>query len=284
MLRIKIFSLILVAGLTVTACSNSVSTPYCVTYMDSGVSSTISNNFNCIQASVSGSNLIVKSSNLPNYKSYYYGSSSELYEALPSGNTPAGTNLISSQNMKYTIPITGTLQTSGTLSGTQAGLISIGVTTNGIAIFNNSANAPDQLTTEASTFDNYTGHPQNSGIYHYHTEPAKLSNNDSALIGIALDGFLVYGRKCDNGTASTADDFTPSTNTNASSFTGSVSALTGGTTNTLDEVHGHVAVTQHLSTATYHYHTVTAEVVSGSTGLKTIMGSYFRGIRGSVSN
>lgn len=264
-------------------CNNNISTGYCNTYFDSGVPSTFSSNFSCSQVSVDGSNYVFKSSNLPNYKSYYYGSGSDLYEALPTGNTSAGTNKISSQNLKYTIPKTGTLK-SGTLDGTQAGLVSIGITTNGLAIFNNAANPPDQLTTEASTFDNYSGHPQNSGVYHHHTEPPKLTNNDANLIGVALDGFLIYGRKCDNGTSTTTDDFTPTANANYGTFNGNAGTLTGGTAGALDEVHGHVAVTQHLTTATYHYHVIGSDLVSGSTGLKTILASYFRGTKGSVSN
>lgn len=264
-------------------CSNSVSTPYCVTSMDDGVSSTFSNNFNCVQVSVSGSNHVFKSSNLPGYKSYYYGSDSELYEALPTGNTSAGDNKIKSQNLKYTIPTTGTLKTTTPLDGTQAGLVSIGVTTNGLAIFNNAANAPDTLSDEAGTFDNYSGHPQNTGVYHHHTEPPKLTNNDSALIGVALDGFLVYGRKCDNGTATTADDLTLTLHANANTYNGSTLPNTGTGTQ-LDEVHGHIAKTQHLTTATYHYHVVNSDTVTSAAGLKTIMGGYFRGVKGSVSN
>lgn len=286
MSRIQCTTIFATALLIGVGCSNNVSVPYCVTTMGDGVSATFSSNFNCVQVSVEGSNHIFKSNNLPGYKSYYYGSDSELYEALPSGNTSAGSNKIISQNMKYTIPTTGTLRSSGAMTGTQAGYVSIGISTNGLAIFNNAANAPDTLSAEASTFDNYSGHPQNQGVYHYHTEPPKLTNNDASLIGIALDGFLIYGRKCDNGTASTADDFTPQRNANAQggTFNGTVGTLTEGGTTKLDEVHGHTAVTQHLSTATYHYHVVTDEVVTGSTGLKTIMGSYFRGVPGTVSN
>jgi len=280
MSRIQCTTIFATALLIGVGCSNNVSVPYCVTTMGDGVSATFSSNFNCVQVSVEGSNHVFKSNNLPGYKSYYYGSDSELYEALPSGNTSAGSNKIISQNLKYTIPTSGTFK-SGALDSTQGGLVSIGVSTNGLAIFNNAANAPDTLSAEASTFDNYSGHPQNQGVYHYHTEPPKLTNNDANLIGVALDGFLIYGRKCDNGTASTADDFTPNT-TNAAGYSGG--ALSANSTTQLDEIHGHVSVTQHLSTATYHYHTITSETVTGSTGLKTIMGGYFRGIKGSVSN
>lgn len=117
MSRIQCTTIFATALLIGVGCSNNVSVPYCVTTMGDGVSATFSSNFNCVQVSVSGSNHIFQSNNLPNHKSYYYGSDSELYEALPSGNKSAGSNKISSQNLKYTIPTTPTLN-GGTFVGT----------------------------------------------------------------------------------------------------------------------------------------------------------------------
>lgn len=287
MSRIQCTTIFATALLIGVGCSNNVSVPYCVTTMGDGVSATFSSNFNCVQVSVEGSNHVFKSNNLPGYKSYYYGSDSELYEALPSGNSAAANNKISSQSMKYTIPTTGTLRTTGSLDGTQAGLVSIGVTTNGIAIFNNAANAPDVLYTESFTFDNYAGHPQNTGIYHYHATPTKLTTDDASLIGVALDGFLIYGKKCNSGSGS---DFTPTQPTGTSN--GLVSGLSGDSATSLDQLHGHTATTKHLTTATYHYHIANdPKALSDATtagyaisSFATILGSYFRGVRGSVSN
>jgi hypothetical protein len=175
---------------------------------------------------------------------------------LPSGNTAAGTNKITSQKLVYTIPSSAT-KGSGTVS-TQGGLASIGITINGLAIFNNAAAPPDNLSVEALTFDNFGGHPQNSGVYHHHAGATKITNNDASLVGIILDGYAIYGKKCDNGTTTTTDDFTP----------------------TLDSLHGHTAVTTHFTTATYHYHLA----YDSTATIDTLMGSYFYGSIGSVSN
>lgn len=279
MSRIQCATIFATALLIGIGCSNNVSVPYCVTTMGDGVSATFSSNFNCVQVSVSGSNHIFQSNNLPNHKSYYYGSDSELYEALPSGNKSAGSNKISSQNLKYTIPTTPTLN-GGTFVGTQAGYVSVGVTANGLAVFNNAAAFPDTLSTEAQTFDNYAGHPQSSGVYHHHAAVTKLSSTmaDSTLIGVALDGYLIYAEYCDNGTESTSDDYKPTANSNAAPT--NASGLTGGTSTALDELHGHTTKTRHLSTATYHYHYMQDQTA----GIKTILGSYFRGVPGTVSN
>lgn len=278
MTRIQISFIAAAAAFFALGCNNAVSTPYCVTTMDSGVSSTFSSNFNCTRVSVSGSNHIFLSDNLPNHKSYYYGSGSELYEALPSGNTSAGTNKISSQNLKYTIPTVGTLKT-GTLTGTQAGYVSVGITANGLAIFNNAAAPPDTLAVEALTFDNYAGHPQNSGVYHHHAAVTKVSASmtSAALIGVALDGFLIYDEYCNSGSGS---DFKPAKPTAAPVTNPDDTQIGTSSSTQLDYLHGHVTTTKHLPTATYHYHYAEDPTAT----IKTILGGYFRGVPGTVSN
>ncbi len=248
-------------GTTVTASSatldaNSGCVTGVTTCMDTSLPSWIKNNFKCATGYVSGSSYVFKSQNVPNTKSYYYGSTSPLFEALPSGNTAAGTNRVSSQKLVYNIPSSPTKGT-GTVS-TQGGLASIGITVNGLAIFNNAAAPPDTLAVEAGTFDNFGGHPQNSGVYHHHAGASKITNNDANLVGIILDGYAIYGKKCDNGTSTTTDDFTP----------------------TLDSLHGHTAITQHFTTATYHYHLT----FDSTATIDTLMGSFFYGSIGSVSN
>ncbi|MBL8032799.1 MAG: YHYH protein [Leptospiraceae bacterium] len=284
------------ATISVTGATLSGTTG-CITNVNTVISSDLpswaTDNFKCQVAYTSGSNYIFKSVNLPNHNSFYWCSAhssgatscpvgnrnSTLYEALPGTNYAAGTNVIGSQNLIYTIPATPTLAT-GTLTSTQGGLVAIGITANGLAIFNNAAAPPDNLSTEASTFDNYGGHPTNVSVYHHHAAVNKLSSSmaDSTLIGVALDGYLIYAEKCDNGTVSTADDFTPTANTNTAPTT--ATGLTGNSATTLDELHGHTTTTRHLSTATYHYHYAQDPTAT----IKTIMGSYFRGTIGSVSN
>src|SRR5262249_30769499 len=53
---------------------------------------------------------------------------------------------------------------------------------------------------EAPSFDLGMGHPQQSGVYHYHQQPALLrqqlgddGTHHSPLLGFAFDGFPVYG-------------------------------------------------------------------------------------------
>ncbi|BDA80369.1 hypothetical protein LPTSP3_g32990 [Leptospira kobayashii] len=225
------------------------------TCMDAALPSWIKDNFKCATGYVSGSNYVFKSQNVPNTKSSYYGTSSPLYEARTT--TGPNPNTTSSQKLVYTIPSAPSKGT-GTVS-TQGGLVSIGITVNGLAIFNNAAAPPDTLAVEALTFDNYGGHPQNTGLYHHHAGASKITNNDANLVGIILDGYAIYGKKCDNATTTTTDDFTPSD---------------------LDSLHGHTTKTTHFTTATYHYHLT----YDSTATIDTLMGSFFYGNKGSVSN
>ena len=253
-----------VSNSTATLDSSSGCVTGVTTCMDSALPTWIKNNFKCAIGYVSGTSYVFKSQNVPNTKSSYYGTSSPLYEA----RTTTGTNpnSISTQKLVYTIPVTPT-KGSGTDS-TQGGLVAIGITVNGLAIFNNAAAPPDVLATEAATFDNFMGHPQNSGVYHHHAGAPKICGdnnttatnsstcNNSSLIGISLDGYAIYGQKCK--ASSGASETTP----------------------TLDALHGHTSTTEHFSTATYHYH----YAYDSTATIYTLMGSYFYGNKGSVSN
>lgn len=233
------------------------------TSVDSNLPTWIKDNFKCSTISLSGTNYIFQSKNLPNHKSPYYSSAS-LSETRTSSTNP---NYLCSQNFTYTIPSSPS-QGTGTVS-TQGGLASIGITTNGIAIFNNAAAPGDTLSKEAVSFDSYAGHPQNTGVYHHHASVPKVTDNNTTtgagstnsnnatLIGIALDGYAIYGKKCDNATVSTSDDFTP----------------------TLDSLHGHTSSTIHFTTPTYHYH----YAFDSTATMDTLMGSFFYGKIGSIT-
>ncbi len=243
-----------------TGCVSGVAT-----CMDSSLPSWIKNNFKCAVGYIdSNGKYVFKSQNIPNHKSYYFGSTSPLYDSATAGNP----STIASQKLVYTIPSTPTKGT-GTDS-TQGGLVSIGMTVNGLAIYNNAAAPPDTLAKEAVSFDSFSGHPEGTGMYHHHAAVPKVcdnttlvsnsaSCNNSTLIGISLDGYAIYGQKCDNATSSTSDDFTPTD---------------------LDSLHGHTAKTTHFSTATYHYH----YAYDSTATIYTLMGSYFYGNKGTVSN
>lgn len=202
-----------------------------------------------VSVSRDGDFILIQTDNLPNHGSPYYDQSNPLYEAY-NGNNPnfnLNPNRISEQNITFRIPLNP--QEASNKEATPLG--PIGVTLNGIVFYNQYAGPNNQpLTNEIDSFDQYWGHPQNQGQYHYHLEPIYLTstNGSDVLLGWLTDGFPVYG-PVENGTRVT--------------------------NNELDDYHGHSHATSDYPEGIYHYHITDADPY--------INGSGFYGVVGSVS-
>ncbi|MEY3920581.1 MAG: hypothetical protein RL634_342 [Bacteroidota bacterium] len=190
-----------------------------------------------------GTYITIKTKDLPDHKSPYYPTSNALYEAY-SGTTFNGVafqknpNSIIEQSSTFKIPVNPKLNQNH--PSTPLG--PIGIALNGVPFFNQYAGPSQPLTNEIVSFDKYYGHPQQSGMYHYHVEPLYLTtvkSTKSGLLGFLLDGFPVYGPQEEDGT--------PVTNS------------------TLDTYHGHSHKTVDFPAGIYHYHfTTEAPYLNGS--------------------
>ena len=144
---------------------------------------------------VEGNYVVIKSIGLPDHKSPYYQGTqweSTRYEAYNgSGSFAINPNRITQQTLTFKIPLTPTKASPA--QSTPGG--PIGVSVNGIPFFNQYAAMGAPLTNEIISFDQYGGHPQQQGQYHYHVEPVYLTTNKGkdALLGFLLDGYPVYG-------------------------------------------------------------------------------------------
>ena len=118
------------------------------------------------------------------------------------------------------------------------------------ALYNQYAGPNQPLTSEIDSFDQYNGHPQQQGQYHYHVEPLYLTTQKGkdALLGFLLDGFPVYGPSENSKTLTSKD---------------------------LDVYHGHSHATKEYPNGIYHYH-ITADD-------PYINGSGFYGTPGTVA-
>jgi hypothetical protein len=199
-----------------------------------------------------GSFVTIKTNGLPDHKSVYYPAANSLYENF-SGTTFGGNtfsknpNSIASQSFTFKIPLNP--QVASTHAATPLG--PIGVSINGVPFFNQYAGPNQPLTNEVVSFDKYWGHPQQTGVYHYHVEPLYLTTvktTKSALLGFLLDGFPVYGPEENGSAVNTA---------------------------TLDAYHGHSHVTTDFPNGIYHYHITNSDPY--------INGSGFYGTAGTVS-
>ena len=223
--------------------------------------------------------MVVESTNQPEHESYYFEEDNHhhedfdfdtnkykydaVYDSQRTG--AAGNNMIEAQSVVMKMPIAPSA--AATKTDTPYG--TIGLAINGVSFFNENAAPGDDITEELFTFDQCSGHPQGSGLYHYHVDPVCLirdlggevttathteggttyswiedtGTNAGLLVGFLVDGFPVYGpvgnseTDC-NGAAVNSD--------------------------TIDEYNGHSHCTTEFSEAIYHYHVKTAEI--GATG------------------
>ncbi len=138
-------------------------------------------------------------------------------------------NSIKTQTLSFSLPANPSQLSSPQCVGGE-----VGIMLSGIPIFNAfDAGGRDAVANEVQ--DACDGHPQVSGMYHYHgysdcLEDTAVTGQHSALVGYAFDGFGIYGLRGENGQELSSND--------------------------LDECHGHShSVTWDGKTTTiYHYH------------------------------
>jgi hypothetical protein len=150
---------------------------------------------------------------LPDYKTNYYTTTGSYsftaydytvegtFDSLYTSYTTAypDPNTIASQSAVLSIPITPSAAASETQ--TMSGGV-VGMTINGVLIYDNVAANTDNIFEEAGSFDPCQGHAssEEGGRYHYHGEPYAISYDDNLLIGVMRDGYFIYGRKDYDGT------------------------------------------------------------------------------------
>lgn len=176
---------------------------------------------------VTGNTVTFTTPDLPNHTSPYYDTSNPLYEVYNGTNSlwNQNRNVIEAQNIVFTIP----LNPEEALNKEATPLGPIGISRNGVVFFNQYAGPDEPLTSEINSFDQWLGHPTGGSMYHYHIEPAYLTETfgEDAFLGLLADGFPVYG-PVENGKTITNSD--------------------------LDDYHGHTSVTADFPDGIYHYH------------------------------
>ena len=199
-----------------------------------------------------GTFLTVKTSGLPGHVSCYWPVTNSLYRVF-SGITFGGEtfkrapNDITEKTYTFKIPLVPKPNTNPT--STPMG--PMGFALDGIPLYNQYAAGGVPILDEKKGFDQYYGHPQAQGAYHYHVEPLYLTSvkySKSSLVGFLLDGYPVYGPE-ENGALVT-------------------NAM-------LDSYHGHTSATADFPAGTYHYHTTETDPY--------INGSKFYGVAGTIT-
>lgn len=233
MTSLKIVLAVSVLAITLFNCTKS-SDPSPSSTSSSSVPDVYKKIYGASDIYVEGDYIVIKSTGLPDHKSpYYQGTTwSNMYEAYNGTNTSWSQNPNKISSFSYTFKIPKNPTVASSHSATPLG--AIGVSLNGVPFYNQYAGPSQPLTSEINSFDQYDGHPQQQGAYHYHMEPYYLTvtkATKSSLLGFLLDGFPVYGPTENGATVSNS---------------------------ALDAYHGHTSATADYPSGIYHYHTTTA--------------------------
>lgn len=187
-----------------------------------------------VTVTLDGSEVVIESTARPDHTTPYWdpnGTSGLWIEADPNITDvdQMSPGFIDRFDNMYTLRVPINPVKANTSTATTLG--AVGISVNGVPIFNDQEGPNVDLDLGViSGFDRAGGHT-GPETYHYHLEPRPISNDDSELVGVIADGFLIYGRR----------DF-----------------VDGNYPTDLDISGGHVGFTQHTGTEdgdeVYHYH------------------------------
>jgi hypothetical protein len=177
---------------------------------------------------LSGANVVIETTGLPNHTTPYWSESHPLYVAptITSAAEMTPTRIdTSGRDNSSSVTVSTSPDLASSTTATELG--AIGVAVSGAYLYNDQE-GNGALDAAVGSLD-YSGAHIGPTDYHYHLEPLAFSDDDDKLNGIISDGFFIYGRKCNS---------------------------TGTYPTNLDASGGHTSITQHTDTAEYHYHII----------------------------
>ena len=202
---------------------------------------------------LSGSNVVIETTGLPNHKTPYWSETHALYIAptvtSEAQMTPTRIDT-SGRDFEASLTVSSSPEAAASTTATQLG--SIGIAVSGAFIYNDQEGA-GPLDGAAGSLD-YAGAHIGPSNYHYHLEPLAFTNDDENLIGIISDGFFIYGRQC-NSTNDYPTD--------------------------LDASGGHTSTTQHTDDEEYHYHIINE--IYGSLGRYLVFAGPYQGTPNAIN-
>ena len=172
--------------------------------------------FSNVKVSFSGDSVVINSDGLPNWMAEKYAKPNAGVVVPLSSNDVTldlASKLVSAQKLNYTL----TLNPTKAPSVTSTSLGPIGILANGAVIFNpyegdgktvavtGNVYLTDSSGVKWGFLDVCNGHPGMGGMYHYHGMPPCVTSvidktgGPSHILGLAFDGFLIYGNKDING-------------------------------------------------------------------------------------
>lgn len=184
--------------------------------------------FRCVTITTSATGVTITTGNLPPHRSPYYVATDPNYVAFDArgGSYHKNPNTIAGQSSSITIPTTPTASGATINATTVDGMAGTsqeeyrggiaGMAIDSVQLFSGTAAPGDDIAQERFTFDLYEGHPQMTGVYHYHSPtPGPLEalkhagettstvpgSAEAELFGIMCDGTVILGCTELDGTA-----------------------------------------------------------------------------------
>ncbi len=172
--------------------------------------------FSNTKITFSGDSVSVASDGIPNWTAAKYAKPNAGIVVPTSANDVTLDlvgNLVSAQKLNFTLP----LSPAKAASVTSTSLGPIGILVNGAVVFNPYEGDGKTVAVTGNVYltdsdgvkwgflDQCNGHPGMGGMYHYHGMPPCVtsvidkSGGPSHILGIAFDGFLIYGDKDRSG-------------------------------------------------------------------------------------
>ncbi len=252
-----------VALIVIAACADKVTSTDSTTTLVSAASTQAG-----LQAAKWGSNVTVsfangvmryQSNGIPNHARQTEYALPNAGARVPSATTAyAGADPTKSQSYDFSIPTTPRKATTPTSTS----LGTIGVMISGAALFNpyegdgttvamaSNFTVKNAAGKDVAFLDSCNGHPTPQGSYHYHAIPpcvtatVDVAGGPSHIIGIAFDGYPIYGDRDMNGKQLTASD--------------------------LDQCSGITSATPEFPTGVYHY--VLLQTTTSSSSIRCFSG------------
>jgi len=166
--------------------------------------------FSNVTVNFSGDNVSIASDGIPNWMAEKYSKPNAGIVVPTSASDVTldfATNLVSKQNLNYSITLSPTKASAPTTTT----LGPIGILVNGAVLYNpfegdgktvavgSNVYLTDTNGVKWGFLDTCNGHPGMGGMYHYHGMPPCVTSvidkvgGPSHILGIAFDGFLIYG-------------------------------------------------------------------------------------------
>jgi hypothetical protein len=164
-----------------------------------------------VKVSIDNQKITIKSNNIPNHaRQNKYAQIKDNYKTISESNLEVMNDTTKEQNYSFDIPLSPTkANKSTTISNNVVGIMISGAelfgpfeTSNQQSVMTESKLAIKDIGgININYIDNCNGHPTKEGVYHYHslsscnTGLIDKEGGPSHIIGVALDGFAIYGDK-----------------------------------------------------------------------------------------